>query len=103
MTTITSIAAAVQTTSVSRKLIAEWTRTEQVGTWDDCAATIRLYADRALYKGQTVRWENNSGRLASDHRRITGRVHAQLLALAMRQTEDEADYSDEAFELVYFA
>lgn len=103
MTTSTSIAAAVQTTHVSRRLIVEWTRDEKVGIWDNCTATLRLYSDRAIYKGKTVRWVGNSGSLANDHRRINGRIHAQLLALAMQESEDDADYSDEAFELVYFA
>lgn len=87
-------------TSPSRKLIQEWSRDEHVGIWDNCEATLRLYADRAIYKGHTVRWVNNSGSLASDHYRITGRAHAALLALAAAESDDDADYTDDAFDAI---
>jgi hypothetical protein len=90
-------------TKPSRKLIAEWSRDEQVGIWDNCTATIRLYADRAVYKGNTVRWTNNSGSLAALNRRITGAPHRKLLELAAQQAEDDADYADDAFEAVMYS
>jgi hypothetical protein len=60
--------------SYSRTLIREWSGYEDVGIWDNCKWSVRLYEDRAVYKGHTVRWANNSGSLADVHERWTGKI-----------------------------
>jgi hypothetical protein len=98
-----SIAASTETATqpaASRKLIAEWTTYCDVAIWEDRCFTIRLYADRAVYKGSTVKWSNNSGSLDHFARRITGPAHAALLKLDADGVEDGEDYTDEAFEIV---
>ena len=82
----------------SRKLIAEWSHDHQVGIWST-TSTIRLYDDRAIFKGGSVRWENNTGSLAHAQRRITGRQHEKLLDLAKQQYLDSADYTADAFDI----
>ena len=42
----------------SKHLIKEWSDYEQIGIWDHCTWSVRLYADLAIYKGHTVRWVN---------------------------------------------
>jgi hypothetical protein len=98
-----SIAASTETATqpdISRELITKWTTSFDVGIWQDCTFIIRLYADRAVYKGSKVRWSNNSGSLVDFAQRITGPAHAALLKLDADGNEDGEDYVDEAFEIV---
>lgn len=85
--------------TASRKIIASWTREESVGIWDNLTATLTLYDDRAVYRGHTIRWHNNSGSLADHNCRIVGHPHAELLKLARDEAEDGADYTGEAFAI----
>jgi len=87
--------------SYSRVLVKEWSDYEQVGIWDSCKWSVRLYEDRAVYKGHTVRWVNNSGSLADVHERWTGRVFETLKRIAREEIEDEADYTDQVYAIVH--
>ena len=82
------------------KLLCEWSNDIQIGIWDNCHTSIRLYADRAIYKAPYVRWQNNSGSLDVETRRITGSDHAALLKIHQEEEEDGEDYSSQAFELL---
>jgi len=53
--------------SYSRTLVKEWSGYEQVGIWDNCRWSVRLYEDRAIYKGNAVRWVGQSGSLVDVH------------------------------------
>lgn len=83
-------------TTASRKLIAKWGRTYKAGIYDNCSATIRLYADRAIYKHDGVRWQGNTGGYHTWTTRIVGKVHEDLLALAAAQDADGEDYTEDA-------
>ncbi|MDD5358270.1 MAG: hypothetical protein PHX80_03935 [Candidatus Nanoarchaeia archaeon] len=87
-------------TQVSSNLIKEWYDYEQVGIWDNCRWSVRLYDDRAIYKGHTVRWVNNSGSLADVHERWTGKVLDQLKKIAQEEKEDDADYTDQVYAII---
>jgi len=87
------------TATASRKLIKKWAGELQVGIWERCDWSVRLYPDRAVARMPFVKWVNNSGSLDESYQRITGPKHAQLLALAQAEIEDDADYSPEACEL----
>ena len=89
--------------SYSRVLVKEWSDYEQVGIWDCCKWSVRLYEDRAVYKGHTVRWVNNSGSLADVHERWTGKVIETLKRIAREEIEDEADYTDQVYAIVHDA
>lgn len=84
------------------KLIREWSDRIQIGIWENCSTTIRLYADRAIYKAPYVRWQNNSRSLDVSSRRIIGADHAALLKIASEEVEDAADYTKRAFELLSY-
>ena len=84
----------------SRTLVKEWSDYEQVGIWDNCEWTVRLYEDRAIYKGKTVRWSGNSGSLADVHERWTGKVVETLKRIAREEIADEADYTDQVYAIV---
>ena len=83
----------------SRKLIAKWSDEIQVGIWERCDWSIRLYEDRTIVSMPYVKWVNNSGSLSYRQSRITGAAHARLIALAQQQIDDDADYSAEACEI----
>lgn len=87
-------------TKPSGKLITEWSDSIQVGIWENCATSIRLYADRAIYKAPYVKWRNNSGSLDVETRRITGDDLKALLQIAKEEDEDGEDYTSRAFELL---
>jgi hypothetical protein len=82
------------------KLIKEWTDDHQVGIWENCRWSIRVYEDRTIYKDYTVKWCNNSGSLATTHKRFTGSLHQRLIMLAREEIENDADYMRKAYELV---
>jgi hypothetical protein len=88
------------TATYSKVLVKEWHDYEQVGIWDNCKWTVRLYEDRAIYKGNTVRWSNNSGSLAEIHERWTGKVIETLKRVAREEIEDDADYTDKVYEII---
>lgn len=46
-----------------------------------------------------VRWVGNTGSLAYVARRITGRIHTELVRVAVQQEEDGEDYTEEVREL----
>jgi len=87
--------------SYSRVLVKEWSGHEQVGIWDNCKWSVRLYEDRAVYKGHTVRWVGNSGSLADVHERWIGKVVGMLERIAKEEIEDEADYTDKVYAIVH--
>ena len=87
-------------TKYSKTLVREWTGYKQVGIWDDCRWSVRLYEDRAIYKGHTVRWVNNSGSLAEVHERWTGKILEALMRISREEIEDKADYTDEVYMLI---
>lgn len=84
------------TTTTSRKLVAKWVTTYSAGIYDNCEATIRLYKDRAIYRHDGVRWVGNTGGFHTWTTRITGKYHADLLALAQAEAEDGEDYTEDA-------
>jgi hypothetical protein len=83
-------------TTTSRKLITEWSDTIQVGIYDDCTWSIRLYEDRAVVKMPGVKWVGNSGCYHEYRYRITGSDLTRLLQIAQ---EDDADGTEEALSL----
>lgn len=91
---------ATTNTKPSGKLITEWSNSIHVGIWDNCATSIRLYADRAIYKAPYVKWRNNSGSLDVETRRITGDDLKALLQIAKEEDEDGEDYTGQAFQLL---
>ena len=93
---------ATTTNKPSGKLIREWEDNIQVGIWDNCRTSIRLYCDRAIYRAPYVRWQNNTGSLDFQSRRIVGADLAALLKIATHEDEDDADYTEEAFELLAY-
>ena len=93
---------ATTTTKPSSKLIREWSDDIKVAIWDNCHTTIRLYADRAIYRAPYERWRNNSGSLDFASRRIVGADLAALLKIAREEDEDGEDYTDRAFELLSY-
>lgn len=84
----------------SDELIREWDSYISVGIWDRCHTSIRLYADRAVYKTPYVHWRNNSGSLDVTTRRVTGTNLRSLLRISREEIEDGVDYTDLAFELL---
>ena len=93
---------ATTNTKPSGKLIREWEDTIEVGIWDNCRTTIRLYADRAIYKAPYVRWRDNSGSLDFEAGRIVGADLAALLKIQQEEEEDGEDYTGRAFELLSY-
>ena len=88
------------TAKASRKLIKEWNQGCQVGIYENCSSTIRLYSDRAIVRAPYVKWVGNSGNLADSCERITGQRHRALLELATQEVEDSADYTGQAMSIV---
>ena len=86
--------------SYSRLLVKEWSGYENVGIWDNCKWSVRLYEDRAIYKGHSVRWVNNSGSLCDVHERWTGKVIDMLKTIHLHECVDEADYTNEVYKIV---
>lgn len=86
----------------SRKLIAKWSDSIQVGIYDNSSWSVRLYADRAVARIPYVKWVGNTGGYAEQHERITGKQHAELLEIARQQVDDEADYTDRVARLVIY-
>ena len=86
--------------SYSRVLIKEWSDCEQVGIWANCRWSVRLYEDRAVYKGHTIRWVNNSGSLADVHERWPGKIVDTLKRIAREEIEDEDDYTNRVYAIV---
>lgn len=84
----------------SKTLVKEWSDYEKVGIWDNCRWSVRLYSDRAIYKGRTVRWVNNSGTLAEVHERWTGPIVAKLAQIAEKEKADDADYTDWIYSII---
>jgi len=98
---MTNLTVAVATESKpSTKLVAEWSGRINVGIYDNCTWTIRLYEDRAIVRMPGVKWTGNTGGYHLYRTRETGRKLAALLAIAERETADAEDYSDEALEVV---
>ena len=87
--------------SYSRVLIREWSGYEQVAIWDNCRWSVRLYMDRAIYKGHSVRWSNNSGSLCDVHERWTGKIVNAIKAIYHNEITDDADYTDQIYAIVY--
>jgi hypothetical protein len=79
-----------------RKLIAEWSKNVQVGIYDNCTETVRLYQSTAIYHYFYVR---SSGSLDHTTERIFGKDHKRLLDLAQKQMQDGVDYTHEAIEI----
>ena len=88
------------TSKPSAKLIAEWSGSIDVGIYDNCTWTIRLYEDRAIVRMPGVKWEGNTGGYHLYRTRETGRILRELLALAAEEKSDSEDYSDRALEIV---
>ena len=98
---MTNLTVAVATESKpSTKLVAEWSGRINVGIYDNCTWTIRLYEDRAIVRMPGVKWTGNTGGYHMYRTRETGRKLAALLAIAERETADAEDYSYEALEVV---
>lgn len=95
----TSIAA-VTTKTASTKLVAEWSGSINVGIYDNCTWSIRLYEDRAIVRMPGVKWQGNSGGYHLYRTRETGRKLAELLAIADRESADAEDYTADALEAV---
>ena len=91
---------ATTTNTPKGKLIREWSDSIKVGIWDRCETSIRLYADRAIYKAPYVQWRDNTGSLDISTRRIVGSDLAALLKIAQEEDEDGEDYTEQAFELL---
>lgn len=85
-------------TTYSKVLIREWTDAEKIGIWENCKWSVRLYEDRAVYKGHTVKWTGNNGSLATVHERWTGKVVETLKRIAREEIEDDANYTDTVYE-----
>lgn len=86
--------------SYSKVLVKEWSGYHQVGIWDNCKWSVRLYEDRAVYKDNTIRWVNNSGSLADVHERWTGPVVDTLKRIAREEIQDEANYTGKVYTIV---
>lgn len=86
--------------SYSRVLIKEWSGYEQVSIWGNCRWSVRLYEDRAVYKGNGVRWSNNNASLCDVHERWTGKIIERLKRIAREEIEDDADYTDKVYAIV---
>ena len=87
--------------TASRKLIKEWSGNITVGIYDNSTWRVRLYADRAVVTMPTVKWRGNTGGYHEDKYRLTGRWLADMLAIANAQTEDNEDYTDRVYDLLY--
>jgi len=87
-------------TTYSKTLIKEWSDYHQVGIWDNCKWSVRLYEDRVIYKDYTVKWINNTGSLATQHERFTGVILEALKKIAAEEIADNADYIQRVYELV---
>ena len=87
-------------TKLSTKLVAEWSGQINVGIYDNCEWTIRLYEDRAIVRMPGVKWVGNTGGYHLYRTRETGRKLAGLLALAAQEKADETDCTDRALEIV---
>jgi hypothetical protein len=90
-----------ETKAVSRKVVKVWhVAGLQVGIYDNCTQTIRLYEDRVCIKEPYVKWIGNTGGYAEAHYRVTdpGTVE-DLTALAQAELDDSADYTEKAREI----
>ena len=83
----------------NQKVIAKWEWNYSAGIFENCRAIIRLYPDRAVYHYDGIRWIGNTGGCHRYHVRIEGAAHADLLALAAAEIEDESDYTEDAREI----
>ena len=94
-----------ETKAVSRKVVKVWYVTGmQVGIYDNCTQTIRLYEDRVCIKSPYVRWIGNTGGYAEAHYRVTDpKVIDQLKRLAQAEIDDDADYTYQARKIADIA
>jgi hypothetical protein len=85
---------------VSRKVIKVWEDWYQVGIWENCKQSVKLYEDRAIIKIPYVKWVNNSGSLDWSTERVTGKMLALLSTIAKQEVEDQEDYTDQVMDCV---
>jgi len=98
---MTNLNAVVATESKpSTKLVAEWSGQINVGIYDNCTWTIRLYEDRAIVRMPGVKWTGNTGGYHLYRTRETGARLQALLCLARHQSADIEDYAEQALACV---
>lgn len=99
MTTVQSVTT-TEIAKPSTKLVREWTGEINVGIYDNCTWSVRLYADRAIVRMPGVKWKGNTGGYHLYRSRVVGREMTDLLALAQREIDDDEDYSDDVREIL---
>ena len=94
-------------TKPSSKLIQEWTWSLNVGIYDNCTATVRLYEDRAIVRMPGIKWQGNTGAyhlyrsLIDSSNRTDAEMLAQLLRIAANEAQDDEDYTEEVKKAFY--
>lgn len=88
--------------AVSRKVVKTWHITGlQVGIYDHCTETIKLWDDRVTVKAPYVKWIGNTGGYAESCYRLDSAVLVgRLKTLAQAETDDDADYTEDVREIV---
>ena len=91
-----------ETKAASRKVVKVWHVTGlQVGIYENCTQTIKVWEDRVTVRSPYVKWIGNTGGYAEAHYRITDpKVVQRLKDLAQAEIDDEADYESEARGIV---
>jgi hypothetical protein len=73
----------------------------QVGIWDNCEMTARIYPDKIIVIEPYVRWIGNSGNLAEAKKSIRNpQTVAEIIANMADDCDDCDDCEDTAWELI---
>jgi hypothetical protein len=80
------------------KVIAKIERSVQVGIFENCTLSIRIYPDRTLVREPYIRWVGNTGGYAERNLRLEGEAHMALIRAADRATQDRVDPTDYVFD-----
>lgn len=72
------------------KLLHTIEKSVQVGIYDNCTQSARVYEDRTIATLPYVKWVGNTGGYAEEKRRLTGAQHAAILSLLEDGAEDDA-------------
>lgn len=72
------------------KLLHTITRDVDVGIYENCTATARIYEDRTVATLPEVKWHGNTGGYHDGKYRITCKAHEQIVACMADECEDSA-------------
>jgi hypothetical protein len=85
-------------TATPGKLLREWAGEIDVGIYENCTWSVRLYEDRAVIKMPGVRWTGNTGGYHLYRSRASVEQLRELRAVLADEQADGETYDDNLLE-----